>query len=92
MISQVIGFSVLFILVFGGIIGTIIRFTLFGNVHANVSNRIPEKRIHEALEQTGKLEQTCTKRNAKSRKISGQSAQRNVCKIGHEFSKLQPPV
>lgn len=86
MISQVIGFSVLFILVFGGIIGTIIRFTLFGNVHANVSNRIPEKRIDEALEQT------CTKRNAKSRKISGQSAQRNVCKIGHEFSKLQPPV
>ena len=48
MISQVIGFSVLFILVFGGIIGTIIRFTLFGNVHANVSNRIPEKQIGRA--------------------------------------------
>lgn len=86
MISQILGFSVLFILVFGGIIGAILKFTLLGNVHANVSNRIPEKRIEEALEQTS------TKPNAKRRKISGQSAKRNVCKIDHEFSKLQPPA
>lgn len=86
MISQILGFSVLFILVFGGIIGAILKFTLLGNVHANVSNRIPEERIEDALKQTG------AKPNTKSRKISEQSVKRNVCKIDHAFSKLQPPA
>ena len=86
MISQILGFSVLFILVFGGIIGAVLKFTLLGNVHVNVGNRIPEKRIAGALEQTG------AKPNAKSRKASKQSAKMNACKIDDEYSKLQPPA
>ena len=85
MISQILGFSVLFILVFGGIIGAVLKFTLLGNVHANVG-RISEKRIAGAIEQTG------AKPNAKSRKASKQSARMNACKIDDEYSKLQPPA
>lgn len=51
MISQILGFSVLFILVFGGIIGAIVKFTLQGKVQINVNNRISEERLENTLKQ-----------------------------------------
>lgn len=53
MISQILGYSTLFILVFGGIIGAIIKFTLSGSAQVNVNHRIPEEKIDDVLEQIG---------------------------------------
>lgn len=57
MISQILGFSVLFILVFGGSIGAIVKFTLQGNLEASVNNRISEKRIEDALNPTDETDE-----------------------------------
>lgn len=74
MISQILGFSVLFILVLGGIIGAILRFTLLGSVKANLSNRIPN--ADERIEST--LKQSCAKPDKKDRKTSVQSVRKTI--------------
>lgn len=75
MISQILGFSVLFILVFGGMIGAIFKFTLQGSVKANLGNRISEKRIEDILNPTS------AKTDTESRKSSVQSARKTVCNL-----------
>ncbi|MDE6852988.1 MAG: hypothetical protein K2J67_11000 [Lachnospiraceae bacterium] len=84
MISQILGFTVLFILVFGGIIGAIIKFTLMGSVKANLSNRIAmaDERIESALKQTN------DKPDTKRSETSAQSARKTVCGIDSGFGEL----
>jgi len=86
MISQILGFSVLFILVFGGIIEAILKFTLQGSVQANLSNRIQEARIKDALKQTD------VKPDMESRKNLAPSARDTIRRVDDEYSKLQPPA
>lgn len=75
MISQILGFSVFFVLVFGGIIGAIVKFTLVGSVKANLNNRIgnADERIDGALNH--KQEKT----DAKQREDFAQPVDKDVC-------------
>lgn len=84
MVSQILGFSVLFILVFGGIIGAIIKFTLLGSVKANLGNRVAvaDKRIESALKQAN------DKPDTKRSETSAQSARKTVCRIDSSFGEL----
>lgn len=79
MISQILGYSALFILVFGGIIGAIIKFTLSGSVQANVNHRIPEEKIDDVLEQTGvKQEKEKTSSQSHERSRSGENEEKKL--------------
>lgn len=82
MISQILGFSVLFILIFGGAIGSIIKFTLLGNIQANLSNRIAEERIENALKQT-----SASPTDTKGRTTSRQSDTEITWRIDGDFYK-----
>lgn len=75
MISQILGFSVLFILVFGGAIGAIVKFTLLGNVQTDQRSRTAEERIENSFKQE-KPAPAVTKGRAASRQPAAESAWR----------------
>lgn len=84
MVSQIVGFSVFFILVFGGIMGAIVKFTLVGSVKANLNNRIAnaDERIESALNQ--KQEKTDTKGSESSEPL----VRKPICRIDGGFGEL----
>lgn len=77
MVSQIVGFSVLFIMVFGGIIGAIVKFTLMGSVKANLNSRIAnaDERIESALNQ--KQEKSDTKHSDTPAQSAGKTIYRD---------------
>lgn len=75
MISQILGFSALFILVFGGVIGAVAKFTLHGNVQAEVRNRMAEERMENAFGQTGAIPDT------ESSVTSGRADRKAACRV-----------
>ena len=50
MINNILALSVFIVLVVGGIVGAIVKFTLWGTINSNVGNRINEKRFEEILD------------------------------------------
>lgn len=77
MIAQILGFSALFIMVFGGVIGAIVKFTLSGVVQTKVSSRVPEEKIDSVLEETNMIS------TDKTEKSSHQSMDKNMHKTNN---------
>ena len=53
MIVQVLGFSAIVILVFGGLVAAVVKFTLTGKAEAKLSERVNMEKYNEAMRQSG---------------------------------------
>ncbi len=53
MVVQVLVFSSIVILIFGGLVGAVVKFTLTGKAEARLSDRVNMEKYNEAMRQSG---------------------------------------